>query len=313
MQTQFTFAQVASNYSQFMFNVPAFNPAYAGSNPNLELTALYRNQWTKLSGRTISTPGLNIVAPIERIHSGVSATFVYDILGAQRNLWFNVGYASQLQVKKVKIGFGVNGGLVQATLLGNLLRAPEGNYADGVFNHNDPIIPLSASSGIAPSFGAGLAVTWKGLQIGFSASSIIEGKAKVSSPAGLSNVFFRRNLFGFATYKMPLSPKMSLQPSVLFKSDLKLNQFDINILWYFKDRFWAGAGFRGYNKKSSESVILLLGLNVIRNLGLGYSYDISVGGLRSNNFGSHEIMLTWRQPLKSKVSIPKTVYNPRFL
>jgi type IX secretion system PorP/SprF family membrane protein len=306
-------AQVGSNYSQFMLNAPAFNPAYAGSCPDLEATLFYRNQWTNLSGRTLSTPGFNASMPIKKISSGVGLAFVYDMIGAQRNLYFNASYAYQLKIKKSLLGFGVSGGLIQSTLLGNLLRAPEGNYEDGAFNHNDPIIPLAKSSGISPYLGAGLMFTHKGLQVGASVSSLVEGKSKVPGTLAENNIIFRRNLYGYISYRFKVGKKLNIRPSVLFKSDLKENQLDINALIYYKSVFWAGAGYRGYNKKSNESVILLFGVNILKNLMLGYSYDISLGPLRGANYGSHEIVLSWRQPLKTKEFKPKTIYNPRFL
>ena len=50
------FAQQDVQYSQFIFNKMAYNPAYAGSKEAMTLGALYRHQWQGVEGapRTFS-------------------------------------------------------------------------------------------------------------------------------------------------------------------------------------------------------------------------------------------------------------------
>ena len=43
-------AQQDKMYSQYMFNMMALNPAYAGSRDVLSATGLYRNQWVNVDG-----------------------------------------------------------------------------------------------------------------------------------------------------------------------------------------------------------------------------------------------------------------------
>ena len=43
-------AQQDAQYTQFMFNKLAYNPAYAGSIESPTLTAIYRKQWIGLEG-----------------------------------------------------------------------------------------------------------------------------------------------------------------------------------------------------------------------------------------------------------------------
>lgn len=45
-----TWAQQDKLFSQYMFNMMALNPAYAGSRDVLSATALYRNQWGGMTG-----------------------------------------------------------------------------------------------------------------------------------------------------------------------------------------------------------------------------------------------------------------------
>lgn len=305
-------SQVESNFSHFMLKPVSYNIAFAGSLQTIDVGLHYRNQWTGLSGKTISTGSLDVTLPLTKIHSGVGLNVMYDRLGVQKNIYLTAGYAYQLQIKKVQLGVGVSGGIIQSTLFGNLMRSPEGDY-DNNFDHKDPIIPLDRASGISPCFSAGLMLTWKQLQIGYSLSNFLEGKAKLTNPSNSKNLIFRRNHYFSIAYKFKISKSLNLLPNALFKTDFKENQLDLNLILNYKSKVDVGLGYRGYNKKSNESVIVLLGVNLWKGLKLYYSYDISTGKLFAYQYGSHELSLTYKINYRTKMVVPKVIFNPRFL
>jgi len=305
-------SQVESNFSHFMLKPVSYNIAFAGSQKTIDFGLHYRNQWTGLSGKTISTGSFDVTIPLAKIHSGLGFNLMFDKLGVQKNIYLAAGYAYQLQIKKVQFGFGVSGGIVQSTLFGNLLRSPEGNY-DNNFDHKDPIIPLDKVSGISPYLSAALMMTWKQLQIGYSLSNFLEGKAKLTNPSNSKNLIFRRNHYFSFAYKFKISKSLNLLPNALYKTDFKESQLDLNLILDYKAKFDIGLGYRGYNKKSNESVIVLLGVNVWKGLKLYYSYDISTGKLFAYQYGTHELSLTYKINYRAKVVVPKVIFNPRFL
>ncbi len=289
------------------------NPAVAGMNDELELAAWYRNQWTNLSGATISHPAFAVGVPIPKINSGLSFQFHYDMIGAARNAHFNLGYAYQLHFRKWQIGIGVNGGLVQASILGAILRAPEGDYSSGNINHNDPLIPVNTQSGIAPLLGGGIFIKREGLRLGVSGLSLLSGKASANENNSVKNMIFRRQVQAFVAYEMKIGKKYFLEPAVQYRTDLNLHQLEFVLNWSYKKRIRLGAGYRGYNNLSSSGVLLQIGSQIVDRLEIGYSYDISIGGLQGANGGSHEVMIRWTMPFKKKEINPKTIFNPRFL
>ncbi len=295
-----------------MLKIAAFNTAYAGSKNEIEVGLHYRNQWTGLTNRTLSTAAVEFVYPIQKINSGICFTSFIDVIGAQRNLYLNVGYAYQLKIKKTKLAIGISGGMIQTTLLGNQLRAPEGDY-DGVFNHNDPIIPLNKKSGISPYLNAGLFFSSRNLLIGCSLTNAIEAKSNVGSPNNDKNIIFRRNIYGFASYSVKITKNFMFIPSILFRTDTKKMQFDYTLMFGIKNNYFAGLGYRGYNKKSNESVILLLGLKFLKNFKLMYSYDVNTSRMFNYQYGSHELTIHYAFQTKNKSIKPKIIYNPRFL
>ena len=149
--------------------------------------------------------------------------------------------------------------------------------------------------------------------IGVSLSNILESKSSVGAPDNSKNVIFRRNIYGFASYKFIVSKNINIQPSILFRSDIKKMQFDYTLLMGIKNNYFVGLGYRGYNKKSNESVILLLGLKFLKNLVIMYSYDVNTSRLFNYQFGSHELTLNYAFIRKAKSVETKMMYNPRFL
>ncbi|NJK84494.1 MAG: type IX secretion system membrane protein PorP/SprF [Saprospiraceae bacterium] len=56
-------AQQPSQYSLYMFNRMAYNPAYAGLDNSLSTTGVFRRQWVNLQGSPIAQH-LNLHAPL---------------------------------------------------------------------------------------------------------------------------------------------------------------------------------------------------------------------------------------------------------
>lgn len=305
-------AQVESNSSHYMFKPLAYNTAQAACNENIDASIHYRNQWSNLTSTTLSNAAFEVSYPIARIRSAVSLTGIYDMIGAQRNLYLNVGFSYALPIRKWKLAAGVSGGMVQSVLKGNILRAPDGQY-DNTFTHNDPIIPLNRSNGISPYLTAALFLHHKSFFTGISLTNALESAASVGAPNASKNIIFRRNLYAVASYKIKAGKSLIIQPGVLYRTDFKKMQLDYSLIFNVKKNYYVGIGYRGYNNNSNESVMLLLGLNFLKNVSLLYSYDINTSRMFNYQYGSHEVTLKYSVLPKKREYKPKIIYNPRFL
>ncbi|TNE49794.1 MAG: type IX secretion system membrane protein PorP/SprF, partial [Bacteroidetes bacterium] len=76
-------AQQAPQYSMYLLNPYAYNPAYAGMGNSLVATGVYRQQWSSLRGAPESQH-LNMHLPLYMISSGVGLKAENDIIGAHR-------------------------------------------------------------------------------------------------------------------------------------------------------------------------------------------------------------------------------------
>src|SRR4051812_1409573 len=130
------YAQPEPQFTQYMYNRFLFNPAYAGSGDALEARLLHRSQYTGLTSRWIATQGFNFSLPIYSISSGVGLNVVNDLIGYQRSTYISVSYDYRKTFKWGKMGIGLSAGIIQTSLDGTQLQAPDGNY-NGEVNHND--------------------------------------------------------------------------------------------------------------------------------------------------------------------------------
>jgi type IX secretion system PorP/SprF family membrane protein len=89
------------------------------------------------------------------------------------------------------------------------------------------------------------------------------------------------------------NPKFVITPSILVKTNFTVAMVDVSALLRYDERFWGGLAYRW-----TESIGVLLGMNIIEGLSAGYSYDIPMKGVAG--WGSHEIFVRYEFALAGK-------------
>ena len=113
-----------------------------------------------------------------------------------------------------------------------------------------------------------------------------------------------------------LARNIYIQPQTFFRTDLASYQLDLTCNVYVSPMVF-GVNFRGNiysnnpnpdkNSKffwNNDSVDGIVGFNANTNLFIGYAYDFSISGLRSNTSGSHELIVSYTFPSLSKNLAP---------
>ena len=72
----------------------------------------------------------------------------------------------------------------------------------------------------------------------------------------------------------------------MLKSDLAGWQLDINTNLVYNDRLWGGITYR-----TQDAIALLMGLELINGLKVGYSFDLTTSAIARWGYGSHEIFI----------------------
>jgi type IX secretion system PorP/SprF family membrane protein len=306
-----TCAQTEPQFTQYMFNKYLFNPAYAGSADGVDMSALYRNQYVGLTTRAISTEGFNVNTPVASASSGIGITAINDNIGYQRSTYVALNYDYRKNFSWGKMGVGLGAGIVQTSLNGAELTAPEGNYSPGIVNHNDPNLPNNMQNGIAPDLSFGLYFNNDKYFAGASINHIEWSSAKINTPAGTVDLNFARNLFLMGGYDITLAKRLSLMPSAIVKTDFKQVQVDLGGTFTIIDNILAGISFRGYNKNTIDALSLIFGFRY-RGFQFVYSYDASLSYLTNFNSGSHELSVNYVIGLKKKENKGYFYHNPRY-
>ncbi len=287
-------AQQDPQFSQNMFTKLSVNPGVAGANDAICATLLYRNQWTGFGGEP-KTMLFTADMPLDVIHGGVGiSVYAADQLGAEKNLNARASYAYQADLGSGRIGLGIDLGYHQKSMDGSKF----------IFNDNgDNSIPINSVSGGTFDMGLGVYYHTDKLYAGISTQHLTKGDIKYDN----INTTLERHYYLMAGYNLDLSSSLTLKPSVLVKTDGVSTQADFNANLLINSRFWLGASYR-----LQDAIVFLAGLEIVPNLKLGYSYDLTTSDIKTYSSGTHEIMLGYCFK-KAKVIKRQFHRNVRFL
>ena len=110
-------AQQMPQFTQYMYNTIAINPAYAGSREVLSIVAMGRNQWTGFNGGP-QTQTLSIHSPLRNEKIGLGLSLINDKAGYEdfTYVYGNFSYTIDLG-ERTKLAFGIDAGATSPSLM----------------------------------------------------------------------------------------------------------------------------------------------------------------------------------------------------
>lgn len=290
------FAQQDAQYTQYMYNTIAINPAYAGSRGVFSIGALHRSQWVGLEGAP-KTQTLNFNTPVSNA-VGIGLSLVNDQIGEGTNQDTYIDAAFSYSIKtsnEGKLSFGLKAG-------GHLLNVDFTKLANYGAETNLPNIGQKFS----PNFGAGVYYHTNTFYAGLSVPNFIETKHFDTSGQSASFLAAERMNWYFITgYVFDLNPNLKFKPAALLKAVKGAPlQADISANFLLQEKFSLGMAYRW-----DAAVSLLMGYQMSDQFMIGLAYDketTELGGTQFND-GSFEIFV--RYEFISKI---KKVITPRF-
>ena len=106
-------AQQQPQFTHYMFNTVAVNPAYAGSRGSLYVVAVNRNQWVGIDDAPRTTT-ISANTPLRINKMGLGLSIVRDQTGFQNHTSFYVDYSYTVKMKEEHyFSFGVKAGFSQ--------------------------------------------------------------------------------------------------------------------------------------------------------------------------------------------------------
>ena len=227
--------------------------------------------------------------PLKYESVGLGASFLNDKVGPVNSTWINGDFSYSFKLKnRGKLAFGLTGGV-------NLINA---NFTNLVTEDpNDALAANNYRNQINPNFGAGVYYHSKQWYAGVSVPKFVEAKPELGTLAEQRHYYFMVGGY-FKANRM-----LKIRPSALLKmTENAPFALDGSIAFICYDRFWVGANYR-----LGASAGVLVQYQANDQFKIGFSADFSTSRLVKNNYGTHELLLSYDFLQKNK-----KVISPRF-
>lgn len=274
-------AQQAPQFSQYIFNYYAINPAMAGSQGCLNFTLGHRNQWLELDGAPETSFGsfsteIKVKKRVtNQAKHGIGMYVENDVIGPTAKTSFNLAYAYHLPItREINASFGIFLGIHQFKL-----DAAKISLADTY----DPLINGSNNTLLIPDFSPGLFLSHKNWFAGYSIKQLARNKWKI---LGTKDSRDRWHHYLVAGKRFDVG-RINLIPSAMFKyAALSRPALDLNLIAELNRSFDIGIGWR-----NQDQIGAMLKIKFAKFLTIGYSYDYTISDLRLGSSNTHEVII----------------------
>ena len=301
-------------YSQYYAAPLYLNPAMAGGELTGRVGFNYRNQWPSIDAQ-FTTFSAYYDTYLPDYNSGIGIHVMQDTEGAAKLRSTSI---SAMYSYELKLG---DNAYFRPGFQASYIRREIGFYENLVFanqiNPNDPFGPTLPGTDI-PGLGdpvglfslsvGGLFFTenlWAGISahhVNEPNQSFIEGVSplpmKLSFHAGYRIPLAEGGLRGDFTH---MRKQRSLTPTVNYKRQGPFEQLDVGA-YFSLEPIVFGLWYRGLPYKPVEqqsnrdAIVMMVGVNLLSGLNIGYSFDYTVSQLGIQSGGAHELSLSWTLP-----------------
>lgn len=297
-------AQQDAQFTQYMHNGTFYNPAFAGKEGGIRVSALHRTQWRNYTPNagTGGAPITQLITAQGRIDSkniGYGLTLVNDQIGATSNFELNLQGAYHKKLNRGLLSIGVYGGIFSTAL----------NYDNLIVVNPEPNLQSSGSeSKTNINVGIGLIYDKQNYYIGLSTRHLNEPSFDFGG--GDYRNQLKNHSYLIFGYRIRQIGQFLVEPSILIKT-VSLNNFsyDASVMVTYQNRIIGGLAYRG-----QESVSMILGYSLLKDnsLGLSYSFDLVSNNIETKAPSSHELMLRYNLQKVNKEIERVIQRTPRF-
>lgn len=301
-----SFAQQESHYTQFFENTFMYNPAAMGTSDLVDINIGYRKQWTGIAGSP-STVFATVNSPITfnkkekaissfnsdddmwfktpepntgKLKHAVGGKVYNDNRGAFNRTSIFANYAIQVPLNiKTNLSFGI--GMGYSNMHFNPDKVTLNNINDQTYND---FLGGGVNRGYF-DMEAGLYLYHKNFFVGYSITQIIRNKIYFGDEVTDANLHMHHYLT--AGYHWEANKNFTISPMAIAKyMGPAPISFDIALKVDYKKWIWGAVSYR-----YQDAIGIMAGVNLGKMFQLSYAYDVSIGKIRGNNGGSHEVML----------------------
>ena len=287
-------AQFDPQIGQYMFVRSTYNPAAAGEGDLMRVYGSHRMHFTGIMDAPMTTY-FSLTSPfvIGKTQHAAGVKFMNDRFGLFSNQSFFVQYAYRLKLGKGYLSVGADLGFMNLTFAVDSVNM--GDIADVVDDNayhteTDDAIPVSRGqngvSGMGFDMSLGVYYSTPKWWAGVSYGHVTQPELQWSDKADVS---VRGTFYATGGYNWRLRNKAwLLMPSAMLQTDFLSWDVNLTMLAQVNDRYRFGLGYR-----IAGSVNVLLGMDIISGLEVGYTYELPANGLLRESYGSHELYLAY--------------------
>ena len=284
-------AQFDPQIGQYMFMQATYNPAAVGDGELMRVYGSHRMDFTGIDGAPMTTY-FSFSSPftIGKTMHGAGVRFVNDQFGLFSNQSLYAGYAYKLRLGKGYLSIGTELGFMNLSFAVDSVDLGDGN--DDYHVGSDEAVPNTSgssekgASGMGFDLGVGVyysaASWWAGVSYGHVTNPTLQWSDK-------SSIRVRGTLYAAGGYNWRLKNKdWVLMPSAMLQTDFRAWDVNLTMLAQLRERFRFGLGYR-----IAGSVNVILGVDIINGLQLGYTYEMPANSLLKESYGSHVLYLAY--------------------
>lgn len=286
------YAQYDAPIGQYMFMPASYNPAAVGDGDLMRVYGSHRMDFTGIQDAPMTTV-VSFSSPfvIGKTRHGAGVKFINDRFGLFSNQGFYVDYAYKLALGNGVLSIGVDLGLMNVSFAIDSVDLGAGQ--DDYHTETDEALP-QVSGGGSEKGASGMGFDM-GVGVYYSASSWWLGAsyAHLTQPSldldDRTDFAVKGMVYLAGGYNWQLKNKdWMLMPSMMVQTDFRGWDVNVSMLAQVQNRFRFGLGYR-----IAGSVNVILGMDIINGLQLGYTYELPANGLIRESYGSHEVYLAY--------------------
>lgn len=285
-------AQFDAQIGQYMFLQSSYNPAAVGEGDLMRVYGSHRMDFTGIQDAPMTTY-FSFSSPfvIGKTHHGVGVRFMNDRFGLFTNQSLYLEYAYKIQIGNGVLSVGADLGFLNLSFANDSVDTGAGQ--DDYHDEVDPAIPTvsggSEKGASGMGFDMGIGVYYSAQRWWASASYAHVTQPRLQWGSENTEVSVKGTMYLAGGYKWQLKNKdWMLLPSAMVMTDFASWDVNLTMLAQLKKRYRFGLGYR-----VAGSVNVLLGLDIINGLQLGYTYELPANALIKESYGSHEVYLAY--------------------
>ena len=286
-------AQFDAQIGQYMLMPASYNPAAVGDGDLMRVYASHRMDFTGIQDAPMTTY-FSFSSPfvIGKSHHGVGVRFMNDRFGLFTNQSLYLGYAYKFRIGKGRLAIGVDAGFLNLSFASDSVDTGAGN--DEYHDEHDPAIPNAAGgasekgvSGMGFDMNIGVYYTTSKWWAGVSYAHVMQPTLEWGSEN--TEISVNGTMYIAGGYNWQLKNKdWMLLPSMMVQTDFRSWDANLTMLAQLKKRYRFGLGYR-----LAGSVNVLLGMDIVNGLQIGYTYELPANALLKESYGSHEVYLAY--------------------